>query len=416
MKRTIFVIFLLMIVSLNIYIGYNYILEGKTEEDESKLAETIRGHYNTYVKANKDADIYEYDESKNEYIKMGNISNNTELTLLDSEITHETTYFKIKNLDYFIKYNDVTPIDNLTEVDTRYKSYIVFNENIITKQTTNFYDKDDKLVFKINDSFKFPIIIKDTDKYGIEYNGNLLYIHSDDVLNTYENNNTNEEVRSNIRTFTYHTVYDPKTQVCNSIEICHPIEQFTSHMKYLSENNYLTLTMEELEMYLDNKIRIPMKTVVITLDDGIHMENSVPIVEEYKVYATFFVITGSHDASPYLNSKYARFESHTDSMHNNYRCSGGNQGSQLLCEKKENIVADLKKSQEKLNGSYYFAYPFFDFNDNIISALKEAGFKMAFIGQWTTNGYSDSKTDRLLLKRKTIFGNLTLDKFIEHLQ
>jgi hypothetical protein len=416
MKRTIFVIFLLMIVSLNIYIGYNYILEGKIEEDESKLAETIRGHYNTYVKANKDADIYEYDESKNEYIKMGNISNNTELTLLDSEITHETTYFKIKNLDYFVKYNDVTPIDNLTEVDTRYKSYIVFNENIITKQTTNFYDKDDKLVFKINDSFKFPIIIKDTDKYGIEYNGNLLYIHSDDVLNTYENNNTNEEVRSNIRTFTYHTVYDPKTQVCNSIEICHPIEQFTSHMKYLSENNYLTLTMEELEMYLDNKIRIPMKTVVITLDDGIHMENSVPIVEEYKVYATFFVITGSHDASPYLNSKYARFESHTDSMHNNYRCSGGNQGSQLLCEKKENIVADLKKSQEKLNGSYYFAYPFFDFNDNIISALKEAGFKMAFIGQWTTNGYSDSKTDRLLLKRKTIFGNLTLDKFIEHLQ
>jgi peptidoglycan/xylan/chitin deacetylase (PgdA/CDA1 family) len=174
--------------------------------------------------------------------------------------------------------------------------------------------------------------------------------------------------------------------------------------------------MEELEMYLDNKIRIPLKTVVISLDDGIHMENSVPIVEKYKINATFFVITGSHDASLYLNSTYARFESHTDSMHNNYRCSGGNQGSQLLCEKKENIVADLKKSQEKLNGSYYFAYPFFDFNDNIINALKEAGFKMAFIGQWNTDGYSDPNTNKYLLKRETIFGDLKMDEFIDCLQ
>jgi peptidoglycan/xylan/chitin deacetylase (PgdA/CDA1 family) len=146
------------------------------------------------------------------------------------------------------------------------------------------------------------------------------------------------------------------------------------------------------------------------------MENSVPIVEEYKIYATFFVITGSHDASSYLNSEYARFESHTDSMHNNYRCSGGNQGSQLLCEKKENIVADLKVSQEKLNESYYFAYPFFDFNDNIIVALQEARFKMAFIGQWNTKGYSDSNTNRYLLRRKTVFGNLTLSEFIEYLE
>ena len=84
--------------------------------------------------------------------------------------------------------------------------------------------------------------------------------------------------------------------------------------------------------------------------------------------------------------------------------------------RKENIVKDLKLSQDKLNGSYYFAYPFFDFNDNAKAALKEAGFRMAFIGQWNTNGYSTYDTDRLMIRRKTIFGNLKLNKFIEYLK
>jgi peptidoglycan/xylan/chitin deacetylase (PgdA/CDA1 family) len=416
MKKIVVIIFIFLIVCFGLYLGYKFVLNNNEKEEENKI-DIIKEHYNTYVTTNKDADIYEYDSKNDEYSKIGEIIKDVELTLVDETITSGTTHFKIKNLNYYISYEDVTPTYVTFVIDERYKSYIVFNENITTKEITNFYDSNNnQLLFKINSSFEFPIIIKEDNKYGIEYNDQLLYIYKEDVLNTYENNNTSISTRDNIRTFTYHTVYNPDTQVCDSIEICHTIKQFTDHMKYLSDNNYLTLTMEELEMFLDEKIRIPMDTVVITLDDGIHMENSVPIVEEYKIYATFFVITGSHDASSYLNSEYARFESHTDSMHNNYRCSGGNQGSQLLCEKKENIVADLKISQEKLNESYYFAYPFFDFNDNIIVALQEARFKMAFIGQWNTKGYSDSNTNRYLLRRKTVFGNLTLSEFIEYLE
>jgi peptidoglycan/xylan/chitin deacetylase (PgdA/CDA1 family) len=176
--------------------------------------------------------------------------------------------------------------------------------------------------------------------------------------------------------------------------------------------------MEELEMFLDKKIRVPKDTVAITLDDGIFLDNSIPLVEKYKIYATFFIITSKVDVTKYFDSKYARFESHTDDLHNNYKCplnKPTSQGGQMLCEEDDNIVADLKLSQEKLDESYYFAYPFFDYNDNAIKALKEAGFKMAFIGQLNTNGYSDSKTDRYLLRRKTIFGNLSMQGFIDYL-
>ena len=288
--------------------------------------------------------------------------------------------------------------------------------NITTKETTKFYDVNNNLVYEIYSPFDLPIIIKEKDKYGVEFNNQLFFVLKDGVDNVRDNNNTSEPTRNNIRTFTYHTVYDPKTQECNSIQICHPIEQFTNQMKYLSENNYLTLTMEELEAFLDGKIRIPIKTVAITLDDGIHLKNSVSIVEEYGVYATFFIITSKADVSQYLNSKYARFESHTDDMHNNYRCPGGNQGGQMLCENHDKMVNDLKLSQQKLNGSYYFAYPFFDFNDRAIAALKEAGFKMAFIGQYGKEGYSDSSIDRFMLRRKTICGDFTLNDFIDYLE
>jgi peptidoglycan/xylan/chitin deacetylase (PgdA/CDA1 family)/uncharacterized protein YxeA len=415
MKKVIVVIVAIVILLFSINLLSSIIKSNdnlKAIKKEHTLQE-IKKHYNKYVNTNKEAIIYEYDNKNKKYNSVGKVSKDVGLLLTETKLQEKRLYFKIENMDYYIKYSDVEKADPFT-FNNRYKSFVVFNENVITNSTTHLYD-DDGLVFVLNKSLDLPIIIKENNKYGVEYNNRLLYINLEDVIKTYEKSNTNSIVRNNIRTFTYHTVYDPNTQVCNSIEICHTINQFDSHLKYLSDNNYLTLTMEELEMFLDSKIRIPINSIVITLDDGILLENSVPLVEKYKLFATFFVITGSHDATPYLNSKYARFETHTDKMHNNYKCKGGNQGSQLLCEKKDNIIADLKTSQEKLNGSYYFAYPFFDFNDNIISALKEAEIKMAFIGQWNTDGYSNTKTDKYLLRRKTIFGDLSFQEFIDYL-
>lgn len=185
-------------------------------------------------------------------------------------------------------------------------------------------------------------------------------------------------------------------------------------MKYLSENNYLTLTMNELELYLDGKIQVPKKTIVITLDDGKYATNAIKIVEKYKVYATYFIITGRYDVPP--KSEYMKYESHTDNLHNNYKCSGGNQGGELLCASEEKILKDLKTSQEKLDGSFAMAYPFFDFNERAIKLLRQAGFRLAFIGQYDTNGYSTPKTDRMKLRRKTIFSSDPLSTFVSYLK
>ena len=404
-KKSIIIIICILIILIIALSTYFIITDYQAKVEQTRrdnLLAQITDNYHSYVTTTKETTLYKL--SNNTYQEIGQIGADVTVELTETELTYQTKYFPLANLDYYVAYTDVTPSEK-PNINTRYKSYIVFNKNIITNNPVSFYDESGNLFITINESLDLPIIINDKDKYGIEFYNQLLYVNKSDVLETKKVTNTKEKTRTNIRTLTYHTVYNKKTQTCNNIYVCHPIEQFEEHMKYLHDKKYLTLTMEELEMFLDGKIRIPKKSIVITLDDGRRLNNSVPLVEKYQIHATFFVITSKYSIEKYKDSKYAHFESHTDDLHHNYVCNSGYYGGQLLCENYKKIIADLKLSQEKLGGSEYFAYPFFDSNARAIKALKETGFKMAFIGEYDSQGYSTPKTDRYQLRRKTVFGD-----------
>ncbi len=383
-------------------------LESKKLALQKKIVD-INSHFNKYVKTNKEAILYKLENNK--YKNSGKLNKNIEFELEDVSIVKKKEYFKLKNLDYYIHYKDVEKIESLN-IDHRYRRYVVFNENVTTKEHTVLYNIDG-YAYEINEPINLPVIIKEKDKYYVEYNNNLFYIKSSDGF-LVKSNNTKEATRKNIRTFTYHAVYKDGEKCKNKV-ICHSYKQFDSHMKYLSENNYLTLKMEELEMFLDKKINIPIKTVVITLDDGNLARNAIEILEKYKLYATYFIITGRYDSYK-IETKYVDFESHTDNLHNNYKCPGGEQGGQLLCEDKDKVLQDLKLSQQKLGGSKYMSYPFFDWNNRAFTLLKQSGFNLAFIGQWNTDGYSDYKTNRYMMRRKTIFSSDSLATFKGYLK
>ncbi len=378
----------------------------KVEENKIDMKKEVSSYYNKYVVTKEESKLYDKD-----YKEVGSINKDVKLILDDVEITEDTRYFKIANTDYYIKYNVVNKIEKF-EIDKRYKRYVVFNQNIVTTDSTTFY-KDDNYVYKINSGVSLPIIIKNGNKYYVEYNNELVYVLKNEVK-VVNHKNTSQKTRTNIRTFTYHAVYKPG-ETCKNKSICHPYKQFDEHMKYLHDNNYLTLTMTELEWFLDKKINIPTKTVVITLDDGNLAKNAIEILDKYELHATYFIITGRYNSYK-LESKYVDFECHSDNLHNNYKCPGGQQGGQLLCEKESKVVADLKLSQEKLGGSHYFAYPFFDFNDRAKRILKQQGFRLAFIGQWNSEGYSTFNTDRYMIRRKTIFSTDSLNVFKSYLK
>ena len=135
--------------------------------------------------------------------------------------------------------------------------------------------------------------------------------------------------------------------------------------------------MREFEMYLDGAIQLP-KSVVLTIDDGWRAGIGTKVISEYKLNATLFLMSYYYDPRNYQN-EYIEVHSHGHDIHNPGICPGG-QGGAIKCMEKSKLLADLKASRDKLNGTTYFCYPFYEYNDYSIQVLKEAGFTMAFGG------------------------------------
>ena len=398
--KKLLLLFLILLLGGVIY--YFYFVK---EEKEVKKQVKIIDDYSQYIKTTKEKKLYD-----SSYKEIGVLNKDIDLELDEKKKNNKKLYYHIKDTDYYIMNGDITKIDPFI-INDRYKRYVLFNKNIVGSNIS-FYS-DNRYVFKINENVNLPIIIDDNNKLYVEFLNRLVYVNKNDIK-IVDHTNRDEKIRDNIRTFTYHAIFKDG-EPCKNKVICHPYKQFDTHMGYLAKNNYLTLTMEELEMFLDKKINIPMKSVVITLDDGNLAQNAIEILDKYKLYATYFIITGKYDTYK-LKTDYVDFESHTDDMHHNWKCPGGNQGGQILCESEENVLKDLKTSQEKLGGAKYLSYPFFDFNDRAIRLLKKAGFHLAFIGQYDSEGYSNFNTDRFKLRRKTIFNDDSLDTFISYLK
>jgi len=418
MKKKSVVIILSVIVVLIAIISIILIIDKKNkekiEENNKILLNEINSHYNDYVKTNKETKLYK--KENNKYIEYGKINKGINLILTKTNIDLDTEYFNIKDFDLYIKYGDVEKAEEYQKSD-RYKNYIYFNSNVVTKNVTNFYDIDGNFLYSINESFDFKILIKEDNSYGVVYNDELIFIKNEDVEKIYDNQNTDLKNKKKIKTLTYHFLYDSETEKCDQ-SICQSLNQFESHLKYIRENDYFTLKLNELELYLDGKLQIPEKSIVLTIDDGtVFNSNAIKLLEKYEVNATLFVITGWVGTN-HLQSEYLDLESHTDKMHNQYECKGyGNQGGGILCLDEEYVLNDLKTSQEKLGGSKYFAYPFFDFNDRAITLLKKAGFKLAFIGQYDTDGYSyPGVTDHYKVRRTTMFSDTSMEEFKSYLK
>ena len=270
-------------------------------------------------------------------------------------------------------------------MDQRYKNYILFNENIVNNDKTSFYDEAGNLLYTINNSYDLPIIIKDDDRYGVEFNNRLVFISQNDVKEIKQNNNTDKTNASGVGVLNYHFFYDENianNDGCNEA-ICVSKSQFISELEYFKTNNILPIMAKELEWYIDGKVQLP-KSVYITIDDGGRTEIAVNLLKEYKYYATIFLVTSWFEPKDYYKNEYIELHSHTDNLHKQGDCPTG-QGGGIQCLAKEKILSDLKISQDKLGGSTVIAYPFYEYNDYSIEVLKEAGFTMAFAGESTNS-------------------------------
>lgn len=231
-------------------------------------------------------------------------------------------------------------------------------------------------------------------------------------IQTAKNTATEESHKTNgLAICMYHYVYDkdnpPKEELNSNFIEVHALEE---ELKYLSENNYYYPTWEEVQKYVQGELLLPEKSVVLTFDDGAYsfLNLGVPLFEKYKIPVTSFLIgniDGEKKVKKYA-SEYMTFQSHSYNMHR----GGGNigHGGIFPVMSHDDAVADLQKSIEIGGNGDAFAYPYGDYNDSCVQAVKDAGFKCA-----VTTEYGRAKVgdDPLLLPRVRMSMGQSLESF-----
>ncbi len=254
--------------------------------------------------------------------------------------------------------------------------------------------------------------VGNTKYYKYEINNNTSLDRVKDMLNGVKEVTI---VNTKVAVLNYHFFYDSSIgESCNE-SICIDVSNFRQQLDYLKENQYKILTMQELNDWMDHKITLPEKSVLITIDDGamgtssINGNKIIPILEEYQIPATLFLITGWWNVNDY-QSKYLEIYSHGDELHHDYYCNqNGNCGYKGLVLSKEEIKTDLQTSIQKIGNNLAFCYPFYQYNHNMLEALKETGFQLAFVGGNRKVTQSDNK---YLIPRYIVYKNTDLNGFI----
>lgn len=209
----------------------------------------------------------------------------------------------------------------------------------------------------------------------------------------------------------YHYFYDKSKGEKGKNSNWMEISKFSDQLKYLKDNDYYFPTWDEVSDFVDGKVDLPKKSVVITIDDGHESlyKLAIPELDKYKIPATAFIITKNFDTSnleKYKNSTID-FESHTDNMHR----PGGTYGHggifpALSIDKS---VEDLKTSIEKLGGNASaLAYPYGDCTDRTKQAVQKAGIKLAFT---TVNKKVKAGMNKYELPRVRISSEISIKGF-----
>lgn len=179
----------------------------------------------------------------------------------------------------------------------------------------------------------------------------------------------------------YHTIRPYKTTDTPFIKeyVCTP-EAFDTELAYLREKGYHAISFAELESHFSQGTPLPIKPIIISFDDGweSQYQYALPILQKYAFKATFFIYTNAigkkyhltWDEITALDAKAMEIGSHSMS-HPILTRMNSVRLKQEIFQSKQIIEDHLKKPV------VVFAYPFGQYNAQVIKLVKAAGYLCA---------------------------------------
>lgn len=209
----------------------------------------------------------------------------------------------------------------------------------------------------------------------------------------------------------YHFFYDAEAGETGNDNNFMEIHDFEEQIKYLAENDYYVPTWDEVLGYINGKNGLPLKSVVITVDDGAEsfFRLAVPVLEKYHYTATSFLITSWYDI-PTENYKIVDFQSHSHDMHK----PGSDGKGAFLTISYEDACKDLETCRAELGENCkVFCYPFGHYNDRCKQILKDCNYILAFT---TKGGRVYPGSDPLQLPRVRMSKGDSLNAFVSKIK
>ncbi len=196
-------------------------------------------------------------------------------------------------------------------------------------------------------------------------------------------------------------------------------DDFKAQMKYLKENNYHVIKLDQLLDFLDYKEQIPDKSVVITFDDGWSSvyDFATPILKKYGFPATFFIYTDFIGGGKAMSWKQIKELSEAGF---DIQCQTKTHRNLATLKKKESfkeyfnslemeISYPKKLFKKKLNKECKcLAYPYGITNNLVIAMLKKHGYRAAFTVEQESNSFF---IDNYKIRRSAIYGEYDIEKF-----
>lgn len=199
---------------------------------------------------------------------------------------------------------------------------------------------------------------------------------------------------------------------------------FDQQMTYLHDHGYHTITIQQLQGFLNGQTQLPKKSVMIQFDDGRLdiLRYAYPEMKKYNFHGVAMLITSRESRTsevwdpnknqflswPQVAQIRDVFElgGHTNAMHEvNAQNRTDVVSSKLTYAQK---LADLQTNHKLIGGGLAFAYPWGQYTAQTITLLKQAGFQLAFT---THYGYIQPHNNPYELNRFTIAPWINFDEF-----
>ncbi len=188
---------------------------------------------------------------------------------------------------------------------------------------------------------------------------------------------------------------------------------FALQMRFLVENGYHTVTMSQVREYVRHGTPLPPRPIAITFDDGYDDAYTAarPVLEQYHLTATFFIITG------FLNHPHYMTWTQVEALDRDGMEIGSHTVHHPSLPRIDPLALRFELESSRSDLEKHLGHPVLDFcypggqlSPTVVKAVAAAGYLAATT---TKPGIARRGDDPLELPRLRIWGGMTLRQFAD---